>query len=317
MYELPLKKQKVILSEFKSFGQKWIDEYPSLMTDCVERWGLKLLGTASAGLPINVIHYAETGTGQPVVLKVGVPHPEQKTELRTLRYYEGRHAVRVIDWDDESGAFLMDRITPGTNLREYDFVADGGVEARSEIKIQLMNELPIAASDIDDLPTIDEWLALAFNSFRKKTKDNPEFLGFIVLAESLYVDIKAMYPGTFLLHGDLHHENILHDAERGWLAIDPKGVLGPKIMECGRFIQNFIEDEVSGADSLDDATDDEVKSILNQRLEVFHDVTGYDRNHLAMVTFIDQVLSSCWTVNSGRAVDQRKIRLIRDLVKTT
>ena len=29
-----------------------------------------------------------------------------------------------------------------------------------------------------------------------------------------------------LLHGDLHHWNILSDADRGWMAIDPKGVIG-------------------------------------------------------------------------------------------
>ena len=124
MYELPSQKHKAIVAEFKSAGVAWVNAYPSLMADCVDRWGLKLLGTASAGLPMNMIHYAETREGHPVVLKVGVPHPEQKTELLALRYYEGRHAVRVIDWDDKSGAILMDRIFPGTNLRAYGFRAD-------------------------------------------------------------------------------------------------------------------------------------------------------------------------------------------------
>ncbi|PJN93199.1 streptomycin resistance protein, partial [Amaricoccus sp. HAR-UPW-R2A-40] len=29
---------------------------------------------------------------------------------------------------------------------------------------------------------------------------------------------------SYVLHGDLHHENIRHHPERGWLAIDPKGL---------------------------------------------------------------------------------------------
>jgi len=33
------------------------------------------------------------------------------------------------------------------------------------------------------------------------------------------------------LHGDIHHENILNGDERGWLAIDPKGLLGERTFD--------------------------------------------------------------------------------------
>ncbi|HKA75114.1 MAG TPA: aminoglycoside phosphotransferase family protein [Xanthobacteraceae bacterium] len=36
-----------------------------------------------------------------------------------------------------------------------------------------------------------------------------------------------------LLHGDLHHDNILWDATRGWVAVDPKGVIGEPAYEFG------------------------------------------------------------------------------------
>ena len=314
MFELPEKKQKAIVREFKSYGSGWIEGYPALMKSCVDRWGLTLGGIATAGLPINVIHYAETKSGQPVVLKVGVPHPEQKTELIALRFYEGRGAVRVIDWDNDSGAFLMARVSPGTNLREYDFRENESVSTRSDLEIQLMNDLPIPATSIDGLPTLDDWLEIAFTCFRESETSDNEFLSFIVLAEALYGEIKSQFPETYLLHGDLHHENILKDADTGWIAIDPKGVIGPKVMECGRFIQNFIEDEVEGAATLDDATETQITGILNQRLDVFSEVTGFTRKQLASVTFIDQVLASCWSLNSGQKISHRKTRIIRDLV---
>jgi streptomycin 6-kinase len=44
-----------------------------------------------------------------------------------------------------------------------------------------------------------------------------------------------------LLHGDLHHGNVLHDSERGWVAIDPKGVLGEPEYEIGVALRNPIE----------------------------------------------------------------------------
>ena len=43
-----------------------------------------------------------------------------------------------------------------------------------------------------------------------------------------------------LLHGDLHHWNILSDADRGWMAIDPKGVIGASCLDVGRFINNAM-----------------------------------------------------------------------------
>jgi streptomycin 6-kinase len=309
MIALPEDKRKAIVTEFGDHGQRWVDKYPHLISTCAKRWKLTLLGIASAGLPINVIHYAKTDLGQSVVLKVGVPHPEQKTELLALRCYAGRHAVKVIDWDDVSGAFLMERIHPGAKLRDSE-----DLSTRSKIKIKLIAELPILLKSAAGLPTIEQWLGQAFHKFRESPSSSEEFLSFIVLAETAFAKIKTRYPETYLLHGDLHHENILRDHKLDWIAIDPKGVIGPKIMECGRFLQNFIEDEVAGAHTLSEATDEQIIDVLEQRYATFNQVTGFDVQHLATVTFIDQVLSSCWSINTGQPVDYRKIRIIKNLL---
>jgi len=40
-----------------------------------------------------------------------------------------------------------------------------------------------------------------------------------------------------LLHGDLHHDNVLFDSRRGGLAIDPKGVIGELKYEIGAALE--------------------------------------------------------------------------------
>lgn len=40
------------------------------------------------------------------------------------------------------------------------------------------------------------------------------------------------------LHGDLHHANVLDFGQRGWLAIDPKGLLGDRAFEYGVLFGN-------------------------------------------------------------------------------
>ncbi len=44
-----------------------------------------------------------------------------------------------------------------------------------------------------------------------------------------------------LLHGDLHHENILQNGKQ-WLVIDPKGVIGYPINEVWAFIMDIEKD---------------------------------------------------------------------------
>ena len=57
-------------------------------------------------------------------------------------------------------------------------------------------------------------------------------------AQRLYVGLCASQTSTRLLHGDLHHYNILRDGDRGWVAIDPKGVVGEVEYEIGAALRN-------------------------------------------------------------------------------
>ena len=41
-----------------------------------------------------------------------------------------------------------------------------------------------------------------------------------------------------MLHGDLHHFNILRSDAHGWLAIDAKGVVGEPAYETGALLRN-------------------------------------------------------------------------------
>ena len=41
-----------------------------------------------------------------------------------------------------------------------------------------------------------------------------------------------------MLHGDLHHDNVLDFGERGWLAIDPKRLLGERGFDFANIFTN-------------------------------------------------------------------------------
>src|SRR5690606_25597285 len=41
-----------------------------------------------------------------------------------------------------------------------------------------------------------------------------------------------------VLHGDLHHDNVLDFGDRGWLAIDPKGLHGERTFDYVNLLRN-------------------------------------------------------------------------------
>jgi streptomycin 6-kinase len=319
-FDLPTDKVEAIINEFDLSGEAWVENYPRLLDECVERWDLQLLGTATAGLPINVIFYCEDGNGKPLVLKIGHPHPEQKTEIIALRKYTGRRIVRIIDWDETTGSFLMDRIFPGEKFRDYTAGNDASGLNRSKMQIPLFRDISIPIESVDGLPSFDGWLKRGFAKFRDarpragESDQDSEFSHYIGLAESVFTSLRKRHTRNYLLHGDLHHENILESESGGWIAIDPKGVIGPRVMECGRFLHNFIVDEIPGLNEIEDATDEQIVRVLSVRFETFSELMDLDYSDIVAAAYVDLVLSTCWSINSNQVVNLNTIRVLSELL---
>ena len=87
-----------------------------------------------------------------------------------------------------------------------------------------------------------------------------------------------------LLHGDLHHYNVLSDRARGWCAIDPKGVVGELEYELGAALRNPIDRPDLFA-KLD---------VVERRLDQFGLVLGIDTSRARGWCFAQAVLSAIW-----------------------
>ena len=87
------------------------------------------------------------------------------------------------------------------------------------------------------------------------------FRSYLEKAEKTILHINENYPRRLLLHGDLHHENILKNGAGEYKVIDPKGVVGNSVFDLSRFILDEFRDDLTSEPK--SAVIDFVKSVGN------------------------------------------------------
>ena len=108
-------------------------------------------------------------------------------------------------------------------------------------------------------------------------------------ASDLYAELCETQGSTRLLHGDLQHYNVLRDHERGWLAIDPKGVVGEVEYEVGASLRNPGE--------LPDVLAD--RGRIERRVGMMSSRLGLDAHRVLGWAFAQAVLSAIWLPQFG------------------
>ncbi len=220
-----------IQQAFGEEGNLWLNQLPHLINQAAQQWQLTI-GEPFL-LSYNYVCRASLPNGKGVVLKIGVPSVELMSEIRTLQYWNGKAAVRLMNTDEANGFLLLEEIKPGTMLTE---IKDD--EAVTRIAAELLNQLWQPAPADEGFIKLSDW-------FKDLSKLRARFGGGPgPFPQKLVERVEALLPELFadstpltLLHGDFHHYNILKHGER-WLAIDPKGVVGPRGYECGPFLMN-------------------------------------------------------------------------------
>ena len=210
---------------------------PTLLDHCAQRWSLTVL-PPFPNLSFNYATPVVRRDGSEAVLKVGMPNKELCTEIAALRLYDGRNSVRLLDADPEQGILLLERLRPGTVLTT---LADEANDAQAtSIAAAVMQGLWRSVPPEHDFPLISDWsegLLMLRAHFGGGVGPLPRRL--IEEAETLFTELLASAAGPVVLHGDLHHDNILSSERSPWLAIDPKGVVGEPACEVGALLRNL------------------------------------------------------------------------------
>lgn len=275
-------------------GRRWLDALSVLVSTYADRWSLRL----DEPLPnpsYNLVLPGQDAKGKGIVLKLGVSCAELSSEVEALVLYAGRGAVRLLDHDASAGALLLERVVPGTPVHEGQNELEATTTAARLMK-QLWREPPQEHS----FPSLSIWFrafARLRDMFDGGTGPFPSQL--ISGAESAFVQLNGASDAGVVLHGDLHHTNILLSQRDGWVAIDPKGVVGDRGYEIGSFMINQLP-----------ARESEIMEMMARRLSIFSEELQISRERLAQWSFFHAVLSAIWSFEDSEEW-QRTIQLAR------
>lgn len=249
----------------------------------VRKWNVTVQGTSETESSFLVFG---TWNGQPVVLKVVRREGDEWHSGEVLRAFGGNGVVRV--FEHVEGAALLERAMPGDSL--VSMATSGRDDEATAILADVIQRMS-GCTPPRGCPTIHDW-AKGFDRY-VASEDIQVPRELVRRGHELFVQLAESQRQTTLLHGDLHHYNVLSDARRGWCAIDPKGVSGEVEYEIGAILRNPIE-----RPTLFTSPD-----TINRRVQRLAAALRVEGRRVLQWAFAQAVLSAIWAVEDGFRVE--------------
>lgn len=239
-----------------------------------------------------------THRGANVVLKVTKKRDDEWNAGDVLRAFNGDGTVRV--YESEPGAVLLERLSPGNELVELIRRGEdnAATEILAEVIRQISNHIPPA-----NCPTVLDW-ARGFDRY-VQTGDSRVPQDLVIEAGEMYRRLANSQKRAMLLHGDLQHYNVLFDSSRGWIVIDPKGILGELEYEVGAILRNPIEQPELFIST----------AVIKQRLRILTNLLDLNDRRVLEWSFAQAILSAIWNIEDGFdvALDHPHLKLAQSI----
>jgi streptomycin 6-kinase len=208
-----------------------------IFNDHLERWrltpdGEPLITGSSALLAVRL-------DGAPAMLKVAL-HAEERRGGRLMAWWNGEGAARVLA--QAGDAIVLERALGTRSLAAL--AREGRDDEATRIICAAVARLHAPRpSPPPDLVALTQWfeaLEPAANAYG----------GVLRRAAKAASELLAEPRDIAVLHGDIHHANILDFGTRGWLAIDPKGLIGERAFDYANLFCNPDPETATAPDRL-------------------------------------------------------------------
>lgn len=171
--------------------------------------------------------------GAPVMLKIATVE-EERVGNHVMAWWDGTGGAPVLRHDGE--ALLLERAQGSKSL--VAMAAAGGdlddqaTRILCTVAARLHGAVPASAGEPPaGLRSLEDWFG---DLFRVKEEGS----GFYSRAARMARELLAEPGDVGVLHGDLHHGNVLDFAHHGWRAIDSKGIVGDRAFDFANILCN-------------------------------------------------------------------------------
>lgn len=253
-------------------------------------WGLTKVESIYVKEKSAVFRADSTRFGS-AILKIGGDAVSLASEFSALTEMKEKACCQVYDFDDENVLLLEERISPGTALKQ-----EPGWERRAVTFAQVFEAIHVAPRDAKRYNSYLNWVKEASRSVQDHS--NKQLAEGMCRAVDIAVKMFAKYPERVLLHGDLHHENIVRNVSGNYVVIDPKGVVGPPIFDIPRFLLNELDER---EDSLE-------RFHINRMIEKLSYLLGFPADDIYQLFFMEIMLANTWLYEDGEEISERDIK---------
>lgn len=254
----------------------WLDEIPATIADLCAKWAIEI----DRVVPDTYVTLVALGRSEslgPVVIKSSALAEEFAAEATALTLAAGENVVRVYDLDLARSVMVIERIVPGTQLRDAAMTDDDATRLAAETVATFWREVP----DPSELHPLRRWMRALFEWSPRPDLIAPDL---IQQAQELGAALLDRSSRSCLLHGDFQHHNLLQRSSGDWVIIDPKGLYGDPGFEFAAWMYN-----PEGVTARSDYPE-----LARRRAAICAEIWGIEQQTLLEWAFVGAVLSMCW-----------------------
>ena len=246
----------------------------------IDRWGLVPDGApierrSSSLLPVRY-------RGEPAILKLA-REAEERRGAAIMEWWGGDGAARMLARDGD--ALLMERATGSRSLS--DMARNGEDDEATRILVGVADSLhaPRTTPPPPGLTSLEDWFRELWPAAQARS-------GLLARSAATARELLAAPRDIVVLHGDLHHDNVLDFGGRGWLAIDPKRLTGERGFDFANIFTNPDLEDPSRPVGVEPAR-------FLRRLEIVASAVQLERRRLLQWILAWTGLSAAWYLSDG------------------
>jgi streptomycin 6-kinase len=249
-----------------------------MFDEYLNRWALEPDGEPIVTPFSRLLPVRQRGT--PAMLKIA-NEPEEKLGRVLLTWWDGEGAARVLAHDGD--ALLLERATGPQSLSH--FARSGRDDEATRILCGAIAKLhAVRKPPPRDLIPLEAWFA---DLWPFAAKEGGIWDRSAAVARALL----AKPEDVVVLHGDIHHDNVLDFGPRGWLAINPKRLIGERGFDYANIFCN------------PDCATATARKRFERRLDIAVEESGIRRTRLVKWILAWTGLSAAWFIGDDQPAD--------------